>query len=144
MPHPFSMRESVFQRLCLLLLLPSPPPPPSLPHPPIPPPPPSLPCPCPPLLPHLPVVTFSTSFPPFLLLLLHLLFHSSGQDVGDHPPITPMKNASRHQLSNDMQWRVYELVVTNFLASVSPPSLPPSFPPSLPPSLLPSLLSQLP
>ncbi len=42
-----------------------------------------------------------------------------GVDMGDHPPITPMRAASPYELSGDMS-RVYELVVRHFIASVSP------------------------
>ena len=41
-----------------------------------------------------------------------------GIDMGDHPPITPMRPASQYELSGDMS-RVYELVVRHFIASVS-------------------------
>mmetsp|Transcript_6890 Transcript_6890/g.19941 ORF Transcript_6890/g.19941 Transcript_6890/m.19941 type:complete len:878 (+) Transcript_6890:797-3430(+) len=42
-----------------------------------------------------------------------------GVDMGDHPPITPMRSASSYEMSGDMS-RVYELVVRHFIASVSP------------------------
>jgi DNA topoisomerase-3 len=42
-----------------------------------------------------------------------------GVDMGDHPPITPMRAAGQHELSGDMA-RVYEMVVRHFIASVSP------------------------
>nr|CAG4651583.1 EOG090X00WU [Triops cancriformis] len=42
-----------------------------------------------------------------------------GQDVGDHPPITPLKAASRNELDAD-SWRIYDYVVRHFLATVSP------------------------
>ena len=42
-----------------------------------------------------------------------------GVDMGDHPPITPMRSAGPYELSGDMS-RVYELVVRHFIASVSP------------------------
>ena len=68
------------------------------------------------------------------------VYSSGGVDVGDHPPITPMRSASRDQL-RDSEWRLYDFVTRHFLASVSsemmihavgPSSLPPSLPPSLP------------
>ena len=42
-----------------------------------------------------------------------------GVDMGDHPPITPMRSAGPHELSGDMA-RVYDMVVRHFIASVSP------------------------
>jgi DNA topoisomerase-3 len=41
-----------------------------------------------------------------------------GVDMGDHPPITPVKSARGGELSGDME-RVYELVVRHCIASVS-------------------------
>ena len=41
-----------------------------------------------------------------------------GVDMGDHPPITPCRAASPHELSGDMA-RVYDLVVRHFIATVS-------------------------
>lgn len=43
---------------------------------------------------------------------------SDGKDVGDHPPITPVRLAHESELDHDM-WRVYELVTRHFIASVS-------------------------
>ena len=43
---------------------------------------------------------------------------SDGKDVGDHPPITPVRLAHESELDHD-GWRVYELVARNFIASVS-------------------------
>lgn len=40
----------------------------------------------------------------------------AGVDVGDHPPITPV--AVAYDLSGD-HWRIYELVTTHFLATIS-------------------------
>ncbi len=45
-----------------------------------------------------------------------------GVDMGDHPPITPMRAAGVHELSGDMA-RVYELVTRHFIASVSQDAL---------------------
>ena len=42
----------------------------------------------------------------------------TGKDVGDHPPITPMRCASRQELSGD-SWRLYEYIVQHFIGSVS-------------------------
>jgi DNA topoisomerase III len=35
-----------------------------------------------------------------------------------HPPIHPVKNAPRAELSND-EWRIYELLSRHFLATIS-------------------------
>lgn len=41
-----------------------------------------------------------------------------GVDMGDHPPITPVRSAGIHELAGDMA-RIYELVCRHFIASVS-------------------------
>lgn len=43
----------------------------------------------------------------------------AGTDVGDHPPITPVRGASPADLGGDMG-RLYDLIVRHFLATVSP------------------------
>ncbi|XP_074383430.1 DNA topoisomerase 3-beta isoform X6 [Apium graveolens] len=43
----------------------------------------------------------------------------SGTDVGDHPPITPMRSASEDMLGYDA-WRVYQYVCQHFLGTLSP------------------------
>jgi DNA topoisomerase-3 len=43
---------------------------------------------------------------------------SDGKDVGDHPPITPVRLAHESEFDHDM-WRVYELVSRHFIASIS-------------------------
>lgn len=40
------------------------------------------------------------------------------QDDKAHPPIHPVKNASRNEMGTD-EWRVYELVARHFLACIS-------------------------
>jgi DNA topoisomerase III len=45
-----------------------------------------------------------------------------GIDAGDHPPITPMRSASSAELA-DADWRVYEFVARNFVASLSPDAI---------------------
>ncbi|KAL3939460.1 MAG: hypothetical protein SGBAC_005824 [Bacillariaceae sp.] len=41
-----------------------------------------------------------------------------GRDVGDHPPITPLKAASRHEIGGGVAWRIYEFIVRTFLGSL--------------------------
>ncbi|CAJ1946564.1 unnamed protein product [Cylindrotheca closterium] len=41
-----------------------------------------------------------------------------GRDVGDHPPITPLKAASRQEIGNGPPWRIYEFIVRTFLGSL--------------------------
>uniref|UniRef100_A0A182V738 DNA topoisomerase n=1 Tax=Anopheles merus TaxID=30066 RepID=A0A182V738_ANOME len=41
-----------------------------------------------------------------------------GNDAGDHPPITPMKLASRNELDGD-SWRVYDYICRHFLGTIS-------------------------
>eukprot|EP00536_Pseudo-nitzschia_multiseries_P002733 jgi/Psemu1/6184/gm1.6184_g len=43
---------------------------------------------------------------------------SRGKNVGDHPPITPLKAASREEVGGGAAWRVYEFVVRNFIGSL--------------------------
>lgn len=41
-----------------------------------------------------------------------------GVDAGDHPPITPVRQASRGELS-DGEWKVYSFITRNFLGCIS-------------------------
>lgn len=41
-----------------------------------------------------------------------------GQDVGDHPPITPMRSATEAELGSD-GWRLYEYITRHFIATIS-------------------------
>jgi DNA topoisomerase IA len=41
-----------------------------------------------------------------------------GKDVGDHPPITPLRVANRQDVGGGAAWRVYEFVVRNFIGSL--------------------------
>ncbi|XP_022920150.1 DNA topoisomerase 3-beta-1 [Onthophagus taurus] len=41
-----------------------------------------------------------------------------GHDVGDHPPITPMKTATRNELDGD-SWKLYDYITRHFIATVS-------------------------
>ncbi|KAK7576755.1 hypothetical protein V9T40_013041 [Parthenolecanium corni] len=41
-----------------------------------------------------------------------------GADVGDHPPITPMKSATNVELDGD-SWKIYDYIVRHFLGSLS-------------------------
>ncbi|CAB4293756.1 unnamed protein product [Prunus armeniaca] len=43
----------------------------------------------------------------------------SGTDVGDHPPVTPLRSATEDMLGNDA-WRLYEYICTHFIGTVSP------------------------
>ena len=42
-----------------------------------------------------------------------------GADAGDHPPITPMRQASEGELTGDA-WRLYDYITRHFIATVSP------------------------
>ena len=52
-----------------------------------------------------------------LELSVFLVFRK-GHDAGDHPPITPMRPATRDELDGD-SWRIYDYVVRHFVATVS-------------------------
>lgn len=41
-----------------------------------------------------------------------------GVDAGDHPPITPVKSASRDSLG-DREWKLYNFITRNFFASIA-------------------------
>ena len=43
-----------------------------------------------------------------------------GHDVGDHPPITPVKAVKPNQCGSEAHWALYEEVCRHFLATVSP------------------------
>lgn len=43
---------------------------------------------------------------------------TDGKDVGDHPPITPVRSAHESDMDHD-SWRVYELVTKHFIATIS-------------------------
>ncbi|XP_064393121.1 DNA topoisomerase 3-beta-1-like [Halichondria panicea] len=53
------------------------------------------------------------------LLSIGVKVPSSGRDVGDHPPITPMRSATRAQM-RDSDWRLYDYITRHFLATLSP------------------------
>ena len=42
-----------------------------------------------------------------------------GVDMGDHPPITPMRCAAADELDGN-EWRVYDMISRHFIASLSP------------------------
>ncbi|CAE7662498.1 TOP3B [Symbiodinium sp. CCMP2592] len=44
----------------------------------------------------------------------------TGRDVGDHPPITPMKAAPRDEFSKGSEWRLYDFITRHFIASLMP------------------------
>jgi len=46
-----------------------------------------------------------------------------GTDMGDHPPITPMRCATAHEVGGGDSWRLYDYVTRHFLASLSPDAL---------------------
>ncbi|GER28790.1 DNA topoisomerase [Striga asiatica] len=52
--------------------------------------------------------------------LLSSGFHTprSGNDAGDHPPITPMSSATEHTLGNDA-WKLYQYICQHFLGTLS-------------------------
>lgn len=41
-----------------------------------------------------------------------------GHDAGDHPPITPLKNASRSDFVDNDSWRIYDYICRHFIASL--------------------------
>jgi len=43
-----------------------------------------------------------------------------GIDVGDHPPITPMRASTEDQVGGGEAWRLYDFIARHFIASVSP------------------------
>lgn len=45
-----------------------------------------------------------------------------GVNVGDHPPITPMKHATPNELDGD-SWRLYDYITRHFIATVNIASL---------------------
>lgn len=45
----------------------------------------------------------------------------SGNDAGDHPPITPMRSATQEMLGHDA-WKLYQYVCQHFLGTLSPDS----------------------
>ncbi|XP_023029815.2 DNA topoisomerase 3-beta [Leptinotarsa decemlineata] len=42
----------------------------------------------------------------------------SGHDAGDHPPITPMKAASRNELDGD-SWKLYDYITRHFIGTLA-------------------------
>lgn len=45
-----------------------------------------------------------------------------GVDAGDHPPITPVKSATKTQLG-EREWRLYKFITRNFLGCISQDAL---------------------
>ncbi|CAG0894470.1 unnamed protein product [Cyprideis torosa] len=43
-----------------------------------------------------------------------------GTDVGDHPPITPMRCATRSDFNDDSAWRLYDFICRYFIGTISP------------------------
>jgi len=46
-----------------------------------------------------------------------------GTDVGDHPPITPVKLASQNQCGGEAAYALYEAICCHFISTVSPDAL---------------------
>lgn len=42
-----------------------------------------------------------------------------GTDVGDHPPITPVRSATEAELGGGIDWLIYDYVARHFLGSLS-------------------------
>ncbi len=58
---------------------------------------------------------------PHCKLVSHPVLHTQGgTDVGDHPPITPVRAATEEELGGGDAWRLYDFVARHFLGSVSP------------------------
>jgi DNA topoisomerase-3 len=66
-------------------------------------------------------LTKNDNFKPFssTLLASSIKVPKGGKDVGDHPPITPLKAPPTGQLS-EIQFKVYDLVARHFLATLYP------------------------
>lgn len=57
------------------------------------------------------------------VLAQETIYPTRGKKIAtDHPPIHPVSPADKNKLSDD-QWRIYELVVRRFLATLSPPAV---------------------
>ncbi|WP_456370655.1 DNA topoisomerase I [Geoglobus sp.] len=56
------------------------------------------------------------------IALSHMKPSRGKRETKDHPPIHPVAVASRNDLSKD-EWRIYELVVRRFLATLSPEAI---------------------
>ncbi len=41
-----------------------------------------------------------------------------GKDVGDHPPITPVKSANASSVGGGDSWRLYDYICRHFIATV--------------------------
>lgn len=46
------------------------------------------------------------------------MFLSGGKQIGDHPPITPTRVATKEDVGGGLEWRVYEYVTRHFLGSL--------------------------
>ena len=42
----------------------------------------------------------------------------TGRDCGDHPPITPVKSASREEIGGGAAWRLYDFIARTFIATL--------------------------
>eukprot|EP01065_Artemidia_motanka_P030973 TRINITY_DN3713_c0_g1_i1.p1 TRINITY_DN3713_c0_g1~~TRINITY_DN3713_c0_g1_i1.p1 ORF type:complete len:519 (+),score=128.96 TRINITY_DN3713_c0_g1_i1:65-1558(+) len=63
----------------------------------------------------------NSSWGPFVQQLLQQGYTrpKGGKDMGDHPPITPMRAATQGQLGGD-DWRLYEYITRHYIATLSP------------------------
>lgn len=66
------------------------------------------------------ICSLSTFVTPAISLperIVGLVTPRKGTDVGDHPPITPLLQASREAFDHD-SWRLYDYIVRHFIATV--------------------------
>ena len=42
-----------------------------------------------------------------------------GLDAGDHPPITPIRSATRSSFHGDREWKLYQFIALSFLGCIS-------------------------
>jgi DNA topoisomerase-3 len=54
-----------------------------------------------------------------LAVFVCVLRQQGGTDVGDHPPITPVRAATESELGGGDAWLIYDYVARHFLGSLS-------------------------